>query len=228
MGPCLSTPLRGTRLCRWRVSYAAIARLEQKLLESTDEFGDTPIIKACRRGHIEVTSFLLEQGANIDARNEDGYTALMLACYWEQLPVVDLLLRHGADAGLTSNNGVLGAQSNHRRSVLPDCSHDCWPVFCRPNVLRYGAHGEGEISSRSWVGTTWRTAQLGAEVFAPAAFGRTLAIRSCTCRAHMGAFGLALYAGAGDTPSVWRHHRATRPHFRRRIQRWTQLERSEI
>ena len=107
MGPCLSTPLCGTRLCRWRVSYAAIARLEQKLLESTDEFGDTPIIKACRRGHVEVTSFLLEQGANIDARNEDGYTALMLACYWEQLPVVDLLLRHGADAGLTSNNGAL-------------------------------------------------------------------------------------------------------------------------
>ena len=103
-------------------------RLEQKLLESTDEFGDTPIIKACRRGHIEVTSFLLEQGANIDARNEDGYTSLMLACYWEQLQIVDLLLRHGADAGLTSNNGMLGAQSNHGRSVLPDCSRECWPV----------------------------------------------------------------------------------------------------
>ena len=77
----------------------------KKLIESMDEFGDTPIIKACRRGHAEVASFLLEQGANIDARNEDGYTPLMLACYWEQLEVVDLLLRHGADAGLTSNNG---------------------------------------------------------------------------------------------------------------------------
>ena len=97
-------------------------RLEQKLLESTDEFGDTPIIKACRRGHIEVTSFLLEQGANIDARNEDGYTALMLACYWEQLEVVDLLLRHGADAGLTSNNGEFAPQASRRCSVPPDRS----------------------------------------------------------------------------------------------------------
>ena len=33
----------------------------QKLIESMDEFGDTPIIKACRRGHAEVASFLLEQ-----------------------------------------------------------------------------------------------------------------------------------------------------------------------
>ena len=94
----------------------------QKLLESMDEFGDTPIIKACRRGHTDVASYLLDQGANIDARNEDGYTPLMLACYWEQLEVVDLLLRHGADAGLTSNNGVFFLPpAELTRSTLSDC-----------------------------------------------------------------------------------------------------------
>jgi hypothetical protein len=203
-------------------------RLEQKLLESTDEFGDTPIIKACRRGHIEVTSFLLEQGANIDARNEDGYTALMLACYWEQLEVVDLLLRHGADAGLTSNNGVFLP----RPPVGALCRLTVRALLgrwaCRPHVLRYGAYRQGEIPVRTWVGTAWRAAQLGTKDLAPAARGCALAVCSCGSRARVGAYGLALHAGAGDTPSVWRHHRAPRPHFRRRVQHWTQVERSGI
>ena len=103
----------------------------QKLLESTDEFGDTPIIKACRRGHVDVASYLLDQGANADARNEDGYTALMLACYWEQLAVVDLLLRHGADAGATSNNGVLYSCWCTCHVAAAGCSLECVRFVCQ-------------------------------------------------------------------------------------------------
>ena len=44
-------------------------RAEQ--LEKTDEFGDTAIIKACRRGHADVAAYLLGVGADADARNED-------------------------------------------------------------------------------------------------------------------------------------------------------------
>jgi hypothetical protein len=81
------------------------AEERRQLLETTDEFGDTPVIKACRRGHAELAAHLLEQGAEVDARNEDGYTGLMLACYWEQLGVIEVLLRYGADARASSKNG---------------------------------------------------------------------------------------------------------------------------
>ena len=77
----------------------------RELLEQADEFGDTALIKACRRGHADVAEYLLTCGANVDARNEDGYTALMLACYWEQLAVIELLLAHGADVTAESRNG---------------------------------------------------------------------------------------------------------------------------
>ena len=37
---------------------------------SQDEYGDTPLIAACRRGHVETARILLDHGANVDHQNK--------------------------------------------------------------------------------------------------------------------------------------------------------------
>ncbi|XP_012656806.1 ankyrin repeat domain-containing protein 22 [Otolemur garnettii] len=41
--------------------------------------GDTPLISACRRGHMKVISFLLKRNANVNLKNRKGRTCLHYA-----------------------------------------------------------------------------------------------------------------------------------------------------
>ena len=51
----------------------------RQLLESTDGFGDTPLMSAGFWGRPRIIQVLLDAGANIFARNRKGETALELA-----------------------------------------------------------------------------------------------------------------------------------------------------
>ena len=57
----------------------------------------TPLHKASRNGHIHVTRFLLERGADVTAQNKYGWTPLHSASLNEHVEVVDMLIKHGAD-----------------------------------------------------------------------------------------------------------------------------------
>ncbi|XP_033622534.1 ankyrin repeat domain-containing protein 22 [Fukomys damarensis] len=41
--------------------------------------GDTPLICACRRGHVKIASFLLKRNANVNLKNQKGRTCLHYA-----------------------------------------------------------------------------------------------------------------------------------------------------
>ncbi|XP_053440650.1 ankyrin repeat domain-containing protein 22 isoform X1 [Nycticebus coucang] len=41
--------------------------------------GDTPLISACRRGHMKIISFLLKRNANVNLKNQKGRTCLHYA-----------------------------------------------------------------------------------------------------------------------------------------------------
>ena len=48
--------------------------------------------------HTDVLKFLIEQGADVQARSPNGTTPLMMAAQYGSEDVIDLLLAHGADA----------------------------------------------------------------------------------------------------------------------------------
>jgi RNA polymerase sigma factor (sigma-70 family) len=75
---------------------------------SRDGNNATPLVYAAFNGRdraYDLIVYLLDQGANVNARHANGYTALMLAVRHRSPKTVELLLTRGADVTITSNSG---------------------------------------------------------------------------------------------------------------------------
>jgi hypothetical protein len=85
--------------------------------EDRDNFGNTPLHLAAEKGLLNIAALLLENGANINATNNNlESTPLRIAILKNKLDVVNLLLNHGADIQviikeLINNNGSLFVMS---------------------------------------------------------------------------------------------------------------------
>jgi len=101
--------------------------------------GETPVMMAALRGHLELTrrlldrgaqlqrdgwtplhyaasspeprvvSLLLDRGAQIDARSPNGTTPLMMAARYGAIDAAELLRQRGADASLRNDRGLTAA-----------------------------------------------------------------------------------------------------------------------
>ncbi|XP_070782929.1 poly [ADP-ribose] polymerase tankyrase-2-like [Enoplosus armatus] len=76
-----------------------------KNVNSRDTAGrkSTPLHFAAGFGRKDVVDFLLQNGANVHARDDGGLISLHNACSFGHAEVVSLLLRHGADANSRDN-----------------------------------------------------------------------------------------------------------------------------
>jgi ankyrin repeat protein len=67
---------------------------------------DEPLLTAARAGDTKTLRVLIDQRANVNAREADGTTALHLAVLRDDIDAVDLLLRGGADPKAADRYGV--------------------------------------------------------------------------------------------------------------------------
>ena len=63
------------------------------------------LIEASKRGDIEQVTLLLEQGVDVNIKNEHGFTSLHLACWEKQLEIVKILLKAGANMSVQTEQG---------------------------------------------------------------------------------------------------------------------------
>lgn len=100
-----------------------LARVQRLIVDGVDVNGndindETPLIIASLEGQGEVASYLLQRGANIQAKNARGLSALHAAAYNGHHEIVTLLLAKGADINDAKNRfGVtplhVAAEENH-------------------------------------------------------------------------------------------------------------------
>eukprot|EP01042_Synura_sphagnicola_P000526 gene526-562_t len=69
------------------------------------EYGSTALHVAAVWGHTDVTTLLLDRGANVNLPDGVGWTALMRAAVWGQKEMVRLLLLRGADVNSRDQRG---------------------------------------------------------------------------------------------------------------------------
>jgi ankyrin repeat protein len=71
-----------------------------------DHIGWTPLHYACAKGHLDVASFLITNGANVNSLSLGGTTPLMMAVQSGNELLVKLLLDKGADLKLRNAEGI--------------------------------------------------------------------------------------------------------------------------
>src|ERR1043166_6117367 len=72
-------------------------------LNARNRYGETALMLAASRGHIDIVKLLLAQRAQV---NQPGWTALMFAAAAGQLEIARLLIAAGANVNAVSDNGT--------------------------------------------------------------------------------------------------------------------------
>jgi len=85
------------------------------------DFDDTFLMVACRRGHLEVAQFLIDQGASMEQTDDLGQTPLIRAVDAEHPEIVALLIARGANVNQRDwfgNSPLEYATVHHRRRII--------------------------------------------------------------------------------------------------------------
>ena len=53
-------------------------------------------MRSSQEGHVQIATYLLRQGADVNRKNLEGMNALMLASQRDHSSIVALLIQHGA------------------------------------------------------------------------------------------------------------------------------------
>ena len=75
-------------------------------LAASASAADQPLADAAQRADWSVVRTLIEEGADVTARQGDGATALHWAAYWDEIESADLLIRSGANVNAANDLGV--------------------------------------------------------------------------------------------------------------------------
>jgi ankyrin repeat protein len=119
---CLTLLLTASSLWAGEIHDAATAgdlnkvktliEADSTLLDSKDDLGFTPLAHACMTRQLSVANFLIDKGANVNARAKNGFTPFHHACNGSN-PDFDLIQRciaHRADINSLSNSGQSALQ----------------------------------------------------------------------------------------------------------------------
>mgnify|MGYP000654266558 FL=1 len=80
--------------------------MHEDWLNEKDQRGFAPIVIAAYYDHKPIVEWLIDQGADIDAKDGSGNTALMGACFKGYHEIAALLLKKGASPNAVNFNGA--------------------------------------------------------------------------------------------------------------------------
>ncbi|CAM9322511.1 unnamed protein product, partial [Laminaria digitata] len=81
--------------------------------------GDTPLLAACRNGHVPAALCLLDNGAEVDLAAGDGQTALHFCCRHGNEAIAEALILRGASVLARDNRGECATAFESPGPVVP-------------------------------------------------------------------------------------------------------------
>lgn len=94
----------------------------------------TPLLLAASEGRLDAVRYLLDQGADVNARDERGRSALTEAAFYDNIAVVKELILRGADLNAVSDEGTA-------LDIAIDTKHDSVVELLK----HYGARTANEV-----------------------------------------------------------------------------------
>ena len=79
------------------ISFVKLLILSRAPLDTENNGGSTPLIKALVHHNYRIGLYLMDRGANINARDQDGDSPLFEAIHWKSHRMLEGLLQRGAD-----------------------------------------------------------------------------------------------------------------------------------
>ena len=164
----------------------------------------TPLHLAARHGHAEVVKVLLENEANLTARDKNGLTPLHTASEYSQAPVVNLLLDAHADCNATNNEEdtalVLACRNGSHMVVRrllskPEChigfiSQGRWPALSISSY--YGFYKCAQLLLENHADTEIQESEIGTPLYHAAVNGH---LELCQLLLEHGANPNTLFVG---------------------------------
>jgi len=89
---------------------------DPELIRARTPLEKTPLHQAITSSNEELIDFLLERGADVNAKDKTGLTPLHVAAWWMATKIARQLLRHGADIHAVD---VFGDTPLHGRHARP-------------------------------------------------------------------------------------------------------------
>lgn len=84
---------------------AQTERYDAPSINTPDKFGETPLLKAVKKGYAQEAKNLIDQGANVNFVNNFNESILLIAVRKNRAELVKLLLEAGADANYKNTFG---------------------------------------------------------------------------------------------------------------------------
>ncbi len=117
------------------------ARVVNLLLKHDERKGAPELLDACEKGRIRCASLMLDNGANLNAKDGTGATPLMLAAGKGNLDLVIALLNKGADLAAKDNKGFTALGW-----AFSPLSADTTPFQVRREIIRIlKQYGKGKV-----------------------------------------------------------------------------------
>jgi len=100
------------------IELEKLLRLKNINVNVTNDSGETPLHIASKKGDLEIVKFLVEKGADVNAKDHDDEeaTALHIASFYGMADIVKFLVSKGADVNATNSSGQTARMiANERR-----------------------------------------------------------------------------------------------------------------
>jgi ankyrin repeat protein len=114
----------------------------QANVNAQDSYGRTPLIRASKKGHLEVVKYLLANGANVNANSDD---ALRSASNRGHLEVVRYLVEHGANVNALDDDPLAEASDNGHLEVVKYLVENGANVNALNDMALFFASEEGHL-----------------------------------------------------------------------------------